>query len=146
MNKICCIYAIKDKRSDKVIYIGETVNFKNRKKQHFCESKNPIDKYMFNEGRDNFKIYIFQELNEDISKEEMRNLEQIFIDKFDTHNNGLNVRNSGNVKCKDPDAYNKDWYIKNKEYMKEYQKEWRENHKNYWKQYNNQEKINTDTI
>ena len=97
MNKIKCIYAIKDKRNDKVIYIGQTGNFKKRKSEHFSDKRRSVTKYMFEQGRENFEMNILEELNEDISKEEMRNKEQYYIDKFDTHNNGFNIINSGNI-------------------------------------------------
>lgn len=141
MNKICCIYAIKDKRSDKVLYIGQTKNFKNRRKVHFSNTKykRPMDQFMYNEGYDNFEMYVLEELPDDTTLEEMRNKEQFYIDKFDTFNNGLNKRRSGNISadwkeyCRElerTDKYKetnkiwyennyKDWYLKNREKINE---------------------------
>ena len=57
--KITAIYYIKDLRTDKIIYIGQTINYKKRKAYHFCSIKQPIDKYMFEEGRENFIMEMF---------------------------------------------------------------------------------------
>jgi len=46
-----CIYAIKDKRNDKVIYIGQTKDFEQRKIGHFSGKIIPIDKYILEQGR-----------------------------------------------------------------------------------------------
>ena len=95
--KIKCIYAIKDKRNDKVIYIGQTGNFKKRQSEHFSDKRRRVTKYMFDEGRDNFEMFVLEELSDDTSIEEMRNKEQNFIDKFNTHNDGFNIIKSGNI-------------------------------------------------
>lgn len=96
MNKICCIYAIKDKRSDKVLYIGQTKDYKTRKSHHFGKPFRPVDFYTFNEGRDNFEMFILEELIEEMSIEEIRNKEQDYIEKYNTIENGFNKRRSGN--------------------------------------------------
>lgn len=126
MNKIKCIYAIKDKRNDKVIYIGETVNYNHRKTNHFNTIGTPVDKYMFDEGRDNFVMYILEELNEDISKEEMRNKEKDYIEKYKTFEEGFNNRHSGNIFCNNPGEYYKDYQKSDK---------MREHRRNYLRQY-----------
>lgn len=165
MKKIKCIYAIKDKRNDKVIYIGETVNFKKRKQDHFSAAITYIDNYMYEQGRDNFEMYVLELLNEDISIEEMRNKEQDYIEKYDTYLNGLNVRNSGNLSKNKEHIKeigklwsqnnierrretNKFWYENNKEKKKETSKFWYENNRErkretskIWSQ-NNREKKN----
>lgn len=126
MDKIKCIYAIKDKRNDKTIYIGETVNFQGRKQHHLNDKERPIDYYMFEQGRDNFEINVLEELNEDLSKEEMKNKEQHYIDKFDTYNNGFNKRKSGNIsKTKD---YNKNRTKKSRELNPEHYKQYNANY------------------
>ena len=159
MNKIKCIYAIKDKRSDKVIYIGQTGNFKKRKSEHFSDKRRRVTKYMFDEGYDNFEMYVLEELSDDTTLEEMRNKEQFYIDKFDTFNNGLNKRRSGNISadwkeyCRDlkrTDKYKekyKKWYENNKEkyQTEEYKKYNREKAKRYY-QKKKQEKLNQEQI
>lgn len=140
MDKIKCIYAIKDKRNDKVIYIGQTGNFKKRQSEHFSDKRRSVTKYMFEQGRENFEMNILEELNEDISKEEMRNKEQYYIDKFDTHNNGFNIINSGNI------SLNKQEYRKiiretdkSKEWYKNYTQT--EKFKNYQVEYHRQYRL-----
>lgn len=94
MNKVKCIYAIKDKRSDKVIYVGQTKNFKQRKYYHFNTVQRPIQQYIFEQGRVNFEMFILEKLNEDITREEMIIKEQFYIDKYNTVEEGLNRYNS----------------------------------------------------
>lgn len=97
-DKIKCIYAIKDKRNDKVIYIGQTKDFKQRKTNQFRGKNTHISKYMYEQGRDNFEMFILKELNEDISKEEMLKIEDFYIVKYNTLKpNGFNMIRSGYV-------------------------------------------------
>ena len=165
MEKIKCIYAIKDKRSDKVLYIGQTKDFKRRKNEHFKDIEQPIDNFMLQNGRDNFEMYVLEEINEDISLNEIKNKENFYINKFDTYNNGFNMYHSGN--CTDEKSYqleysrtekrmkqisnykknnrekineqNRKWRINNleqsREYNRNYAKQWREVHKEEYKQY-----------
>ena len=146
MEKTKCIYAIKDKRNDKVIYIGETVNFQSRKQHHLRDKERPIDYYMYVQGRDNFKISVLEELNEDLSKEEMKNKEQYYIDKFDTYNNGLNKRKSGNIsKTKD---YNKNRTKKSRELNPDHYKQYNDNYystQEYKEKANERSKIRNKT-
>lgn len=153
MNKIKCIYAIKDKRNDKVVYIGQTVDFKKRKQDHFSAAITYIDNYMYEQGRDNFEMYVLEELNEEVSEEEMKKLETYYIKKEDVLNTGLNKRLSF-VTDKERRTYltnfDKEYKNKNKEkwkqyhndYMKEYRKS--EEYKEYKRQYylNNKDKYN----
>lgn len=135
-DKIKCIYGIKDKRDDKVIYIGQTGNFIKRKKSHFSDKRRSVAKYMFEQGRDNFEMFILEELNEDISKEEMRNKEQFYIEKYNTLEVGLNKNRSGNIYINDTKEYRKiqmkERYDSGK--MNQYYK--MRNQTEKWKQYN----------
>ena len=73
--KIKCIYYIKDNRTDKIIYIGQTKDFKQRRNMHFYSKNNqPVDKYMFEEGRENFSMNIFEDKKE--YKKEYRKTEK----------------------------------------------------------------------
>lgn len=125
--KIKCIYSIKDLRNDSVIYIGQTVNYNHRKTNHFHTIGTPVDKYMFDEGRENFEMYILQKFDEDISKEEMRNKENYYIEMFDTIENGFNKRRSGNIFCKDNNEYYKEYQKSDKmrEHRRKYLRQWR---------------------
>lgn len=157
MNKVKCIYAIKDKRSDKVIYIGQTKDFQQRKKRHFIDKKTHIDNFMFEQGRDNFEMYVIEEFSDNISKEIMKMKEQEYIEKYNTIKEGLNIKNSGNKEfqeqyqeeynkeyrktqkykdiCKQYKKsdkgreYNKKWYLEHKDKCKNWSKQWYENNR-----------------
>lgn len=141
--KITAIYGIKDIRTDNVIYVGLTTNYKQRKYHHFHTSNNPIDKYMFDNDRLNFDMFIIERIEGDYDLSELKNKEQYYIDYYDTIENGLNKQRSGNI-TNDREYYQKEYYKeytksdKYKEYYqkhKEYQKKWEEEHKEYRKQY-----------
>lgn len=147
-----CIYAIKDLRDDHIIYIGKTKDFKRRKANHFCKKKCPIDLYMFNEGRDNFSMDIIIEyIESDVSDEDLLKLENWFIEKYDTLNNGFNIRRSGGISKNIKEyrfqnkeyfkEYKKEYYSKNKEYFKEHIKEYYSKNKEYKKEYNRQYRL-----
>lgn len=136
MDKIKCIYAIKDKRNDKVIYVGFTKNFKERKHRHFTDKKLHIDNYMFDEGRNNFLMIIIEEFNEDISKDDMKMKEQNYIEKFNTIKTGFNKRNSGNKNFQEQHQKEYRREYKKTEKSKEYHKEYYR--KDYWKEYQRQ--------
>lgn len=129
MNKIKCIYAIKDKRNDKVVYIGQTKDFKQRKQQHFSNKKRNISKYMLENGKDNFDMIIIEEFSENISIDEMRNKEQEYIEKYNTIEDGFNERRSGNKKSQEQFR---------REYVKEYNREYKKSEK--YKEYRKSEK------
>lgn len=147
MNKIKCIYAIKDKRLDKVLYIGQTKDFKQRKSRHFVGKSTPIDNYMYEQGRDIFEMLILEELSDNISIEELRNKENEYILKYNTIENGLNKWRSGNISF-DKREYNREYY---REYNREYRKS--EKFKEYNREYQRklrlkkkQEKLNKSTL
>lgn len=144
--KIKAIYYIKDNRNDRIIYIGQTKNFKQREKEHFRKNICPIDLYMFNEGRENFSMEIFEDIDvNDYTDEDLRKKEDELILQYDTINNGLNKVRSGLV-TKNKEYYNiilKNWRNNNKEYVNEQAREyWRNNEKyrEYRKQYKHSEK------
>lgn len=129
---ITAIYYIKDLRTDKIIYIGQTKDFKHRENNHFGDKKTPIDLYMFNEGRDNFSMEIFEDMDvNNYSDDDLRKKEQELIEYYDTINNGLNKHRSGNILIDDIKKYHR-------EYMEEYNKT--EKQKQYQRDYQNSEK------
>ena len=91
-------YFIKDKRIDKIIYIGQTKNFKKRKSQHFSHTKQPVDLYMYEQGRDNFVMDKLQEYPDTMTDDELRKIEDELILKYNTIEDGLNKWWSGNIK------------------------------------------------
>jgi hypothetical protein len=130
MEKIKALYYIKDNRTDKIIYIGQTKDFKNRKIQHFSSKVKPVDKYMFDEGRDNFEMNIFNDIDcSNLSDEEMLKKEDELIVYYDTIKSGWNKLRSGL-------RWDDDFW---KEYRNEYFKEYRQTeeykkHQKYYKE------------
>lgn len=147
-DKIKCLYYIKDTRTDKIIYIGQTIDFKRRKREHFGHIIQAVDLYMFENGRNNFSMEIFTNINtENYSNEDLQKKEQELILQYDTINNGYNKQKSGLI-TKDKDY--KITYAKEhneterrreykKTYAKEHSQELKEKKKEYYKQ--NKQKI-----
>lgn len=157
MDKIKGLYFIKDLRTDKVIYIGQTSDFEGRKKQHFYNKISHIDKYMYEEGRDNFSMKMFSDIDcTNMTEEERRIKEDELILQYDTIDNGFNKRRSGLIsidkikycnekrrerKISDPDykdklkEYSKKSRLKNKEKYNEYKKQYYQEHREEIRQY-----------
>ena len=122
--KITAIYYIKDLRTDKIIYIGQTKNFIHRKYDHFGSKDNqPIDLYMYNEGRENFIMEKFDIDCTNMTEEERKQKEDELILQYDTLNNGFNILRSGNI-TKNMNDYLKDY--RNTEKYKQYNKQYYE--------------------
>ena len=103
-----CIYYIKDLRTDKIIYIGQTKNFILRKYNHFGSKDNQqIDKYMFEEGRESFIMEMFDIYCTNMTEEERTVEEDKLILQYDTINNGFNKQRSGLI-SKDKNEYYKE--------------------------------------
>jgi hypothetical protein len=136
--KIKSLYYIKDNRTDKIIYIGQTINYKKRIYDHFYyKNKSKIDKHMFEEGRENFSMDMFDIDCNNLTDEELRKKEDELIIQYDTINNGFNKNRSGLIsKAKE---YYKEMVKKyrNQEKYNEYRKEYEktEKRKNYLKEY-----------
>ena len=87
---------------------------------------------MFNEGRDNFSMEIFEDMDvNNYSDDDLRKKEQELIEYYDTINNGLNKHRSGNILIDDIKKYHR-------KYMEEYNKT--EKQKQYQRDYQNSEK------
>lgn len=154
-DKIKCLYYIKDLRSDKIIYIGQTINFKYRKYYHFGHKKQPVDEYMYNEGRDNFLMEMFNIDCLNMTDEEILKKEDELILKYNTIDEGFNIRRSGLIMF--TENYNRNRqreYFKNeenhkrknkknKEYLKQYRETHREQINEYTRQCRLRKKINT---
>lgn len=100
-SKICqgWVYYIKNKINGKM-YIGQTIHFKRRKRQHFnreetCSAlKRAFDKY----GINNFEmlpIVTFKAINYKVCKAVLNELEKFYIAKYDTYKNGYNSTTGG---------------------------------------------------
>ena len=132
--KIIAIYGIKDIRTDDVIYVGLTTNYKQRKYHHFRDKLTPIDLYMLDNDRTNFEMFIIERIEGDYDLSELKDKENYYIEYYDTIGNGLNKQQSGNI--------SNDWKEYQKEYQKEYHKsdKWKEYKKEYFREYNKSEK------
>lgn len=148
-DKIKCLYYIKDIRTDKIIYIGYTTDYVLRKYEHFGRKKQKIDLYMFNEGRDNFLMEIFTNIDFSVmTEDDFKKKEQELIEYYDTINNGYNKHRSGNIaNITNKNNYIKQYYIDNRKDIIQRStnnlKNNRERHNEYMRQYRLRKKINT---
>lgn len=161
--KTKCLYYIKDLRTDNIIYIGQTINFEGRKKHHFSHKKQHIDLYMFNEGRYNFLMKMFNIDCTNLSDEDILKKEDELILFYNTIDKGFNIRRSGLIMFTDnynrnqmrkyrqenrehTTEYNKEYYQKNKEYINKrksiYQKLNKEKVNEHSRQYRLRKRIN----
>ena len=138
-DKIKCLYYIKDSRTDKIIYIGQTENYKQRKYCHFGHKKKPVDKYMYEEGRENFIMEKFDIDCANMSNDERKRKEDELILQYDTINNGMNKIRSGLISKNDnyESFKHKRTYRNNIEHYREYHKQYKntEKYKEYQKDY-----------
>ena len=92
------IYQIKNKVNNKK-YIGQTVNFKARKKRHLTDLRcnrhdNPhLQKAFLKYGEEAFEFSIIHE--EDCSQEKLNELEELYISINDSYLNGYNCNRGG---------------------------------------------------
>lgn len=99
-------------------YVGKTNNFNRRLKEHKRGNKLPVDKAIEKYGIDNIKIDI---LEEDLTDDEILEIETFYIDKYDTlikNNKGYNlIRESfgGSIYNYMNEEQIEEWKIKNKE-------------------------------
>lgn len=145
--KIKGLYYIKDLRSDNIIYIGQTVDFGQRKYRHFWDTVQPVDKYMYEEGRDNFEIKIFEDIDvENFTEDDLRKKEDELIVFYDTKNNGFNKQRSGHIieNIDYEKQRHKEYYINNKDTLLDKNKQWQKDHKeerrNYSREYKQRNK------
>lgn len=125
--KIKAIYYIKDNRTDKIIYIGQTIDFKQRKHAHNYDKRRAVDNYMINEGKENFTIEPFDIDVSEYSEDEMRNKENELILFYNTIEDGLNCYKSGNYKNNKREYHNETMKeYRNTERYKEWRKKYRE--------------------
>lgn len=98
-NAQCCIYCIENIINGKK-YIGQTINFYNRKHDHLSclrhgRHQNTYLQHAWNKyGENNFAVYILQEC----TKDELDKLERYYIAKFCTNDRcyGYNRESGGN--------------------------------------------------
>ena len=127
-----CVYGIFE--NDKLIYIGSTTNFIERRKQHKRNSFNekykpPIYQYIrqkCNVFDECFTIKPIVDVEPETPKDILKSLEKDYI-------NMVGLENLFNVTIPVPEwneeEYNKQYYEKKKEYYQEYSKQYREKKK-----------------
>jgi hypothetical protein len=145
------IYIIKCKNKDiEDTYIGSTIDFKNRKRQHheICYNENS-EKFNYklykcireNGGWDNFEMKEMIQTNCK-DKYELLKLEGYYIKLYEPSLNkqiaGRTMEEWRNDNKEEIKEYKKEYNEKNKEYFKEYKKEWREKNKDKIKEYKKQ--------
>lgn len=87
------VYGIKYIPKNSIVYVGCTLNLKDRIRAHFYfreDKHQPIQVFIKeNGGRDNFEVVILEE--KEVEKtSELYPIETEYVRKFDTFNNGLN--------------------------------------------------------
>lgn len=146
--KIKCLYYIKDNRTDKIIYIGQTKDFLTRKCKHFYQKDRPIDKHIQEDGKENFTMLPFENIDcLNLSDEELRNKEDELILYYNTIEDGYNKRRSGDITKQENyfkiQSYN--YYHtseKRREYYKQYNKEHHEKLAEYQRNCRLRKKLN----
>jgi hypothetical protein len=93
---------------------------------------------MANEGRENFEMGQFTNIDYDISEEELLKKEDELIVYYDTIKNGLNKHRSGLLSKYNYDEWVKRYMLSKKELKGEYQKKCNKEHKE--KEYNQEYK------
>ena len=111
------IYAYKDKRKDKIVYVGQTVNLKNRHYDHMKQDPNnpkareynyPLSRGIRKYGEDNYELII---LEENISQENLDEREIYWIEFYNTYRDGFN-QNTGGTHYTTWYKYDEDYYQK----------------------------------
>lgn len=87
------VYGIKYIPNDKIIYVGCTLNFKDRIRAHFYfreDKHQPIQTFIRdNGGKENFEVVVLEK--KEVEKtSDLYQSESNFINKFNTFNDGLN--------------------------------------------------------
>lgn len=88
-------------------YIGQTIQDPNRRKlEHIHQSRKSPKSYHFHNALKKYGIdaFSFEVITESTSIEELNKLEEEFIKKFDSIDNGFNIRQGGNNKRHNPES------------------------------------------
>lgn len=82
-------------------YIGQTIQKPEKRKwEHICDTRDSNKTYHFHNALRKYGVnsFIFEIIDKALSLEELNKLEEFYIDKFNSINNGFNIRRGGNNK------------------------------------------------
>jgi group I intron endonuclease len=82
-------------------YIGQTIQLPvKRKWEHICDTRDSEKTYHFHNALKKYGVesFIFEVIDSASSLEELNRLEEFYINKFDSIQNGFNIRQGGNNK------------------------------------------------
>lgn len=89
-----CIYMYTNKINGKR-YVGQTIcRLQKRHRQHLCQHETYFDRALAKYGEENFSLEVLQDNISDV--EELNRLEEFYIQKYNTFNNGYNMDRGGN--------------------------------------------------
>lgn len=94
--KITCIYGIKDlrRKNNKIIYVGGTRNYYQRKTQIFTSKLLFISRFINRNGKDNYQMVILKKLSNDLEEPVLKQWVQFYINKHKTIKFGCNMTNA----------------------------------------------------
>lgn len=119
------IYAIKDLTTDKIIYIGQTIQSgKKRFYDHFRAARDNLKtdrfhSFLASRKIEEFEFIILEDNIED--KELLNQREEYYIDYYDTINMGYNTYKQSNAVNLHPNPKKVLWYDNNQQYVKTFE-------------------------
>lgn len=88
-------------------YIGQTIQDPNRRRlEHICNSQNSPKTYHFHNAIRKYGIdaFTFEVIAEATSLDELNKLEELYVEKYNSIDNGFNIRQPGNNKKHSPES------------------------------------------
>jgi group I intron endonuclease len=88
-------------------YIGQTIQDPNRRRlEHICDSRDSNKTYHFHNALKKYGVnaFSFEVIDEAKTIEELNSLEESYIQKFNSIDNGFNIRNGGGNKTHNPES------------------------------------------
>jgi group I intron endonuclease len=88
-------------------YIGQTIQDPNRRRlEHICDSRHTKRTYHFHNALRKYGIdsFSFEVIAKASDLKELNSLEEYYVTKFDSIQNGFNIRNPGDNKIHNPES------------------------------------------
>jgi group I intron endonuclease len=88
-------------------YIGQTIQDPNRRRlEHICDSRHTKRTYHFHNALRKYGIdsFFFEVIAKASDLKELNSLEEYYVTKFDSIQNGFNIRNPGDNKTHNPES------------------------------------------